>query len=128
MNNVTNLGRLDHQSAALLVIDMQNAFCHPEGTLGDSGVDVGPIQEVYRPLGRLVRAFQSAKIPVVWTVQAHLQPDRGRQGKRLPAHTERRSRVAALAGTWDAEIIEELAGLADDPTMVVQKHRFWRLL
>ena len=124
MNNVTNLGRLDHQSAALLVIDMQNAFCHPEGTLGDSGVDVGPIQEAYRPLGRLVRAFQSAQIPVVWTVQTHLQPDRGRQGKRLPAHTERRSRVAALAGTWDAEIIEELAGLADDPTMVVQKHRF----
>ena len=108
----------------MLVIDMQNAFCHPEGTLGDSGVDVGPVRRVYAPLGKMVSAFKGAGIPVVWTVQAHLQPDRGRQRKRLPSHTERRSRVAALAGTWDAEIVEELAGLADDPTMIVQKHRF----
>ena len=45
-------------------------------------------------------------IPVIWTVQEHLQPDRSRQQKRLPSHTERRSRVAALAGTWDAAIVD----------------------
>ena len=112
MSVAAGLDVLDTDSAALLVIDMQNAFCHPEGTLGDSGVDVGPVQDVYEPVGSLVKAFKAAGIPVVWTVQEHLQPDRGRQQKRLPSHTERRSRVAALAGTWDAEIIEELAGWA----------------
>ena len=124
MSGADNLTVLDPDSAALLVIDMQNAFCHPEGTLGDSGVDVGPVQEVYEPLGGLVKAFKATGIPVIWTVQEHLQPDRSRQKKRLPSHTERRSRVAALAGGWDAEIIEELAEWADDPTMVVRKHRF----
>lgn len=124
MTAVNSLSVLDSGSAALLVIDMQNAFCHPQGTLGDSGVDVGPIREIYQPLGQLIEAFKAAEIPVIWTVQAHLQPDRGRQKKRLPSHTERRSRVAALAGSWDAEIIEELAEWADDATMVVQKHRF----
>ena len=124
MNHRSDLSKLDPRSSALLVIDMQNAFCHPRGTLGDSGVDVGPVREVYEPLGRLVRAFRAEAVPVVWTVQAHLRSDRSRQRKRLPSHTERRSRVAALAGTWDAEIVEELAPLADDPTMVVQKHRF----
>ena len=119
-----NLDVIDPDSAALLVIDMQNAFCHPEGTLGDSGVDVSPVQEIYEPLGGLVEAFRAAGIPVIWTVQEHLQPDRSRQQKRLPSHTERRSRVAALAGTWDAEIIGELADWADEPTMVVRKHRF----
>ena len=124
MSEVFDLSVLDSGSAALLVIDMQNAFCHPQGTLGDSGVDVGGVQEVYQPLGQLVEAFEGAAIPVIWTVQAHLQPDRGRQRKRLPSHTERRSRVAALAGSWDAQIVEELADHAHDPTMVVQKHRF----
>ena len=124
MSQVTDLSALDRRSSALLVVDMQNAFCHPQGTLGDSGVDVGPVQEVYEPLGLLVNAFKAADIPVIWTVQAHLDPDRGRQRKRLPSHTERRSRVAALAGTWDAAIVDELAPLADDPTMVVHKHRF----
>ncbi|MCE2526574.1 MAG: isochorismatase family protein [Actinomycetia bacterium] len=123
MSEVIDLSALDSGSAALLVIDMQNAFCHPEGTLGDSGVDVSPVQEVYGPLGELIGAFKGAGIPVIWTVQAHLQPDHGREQKRLPSHTERRSRVAALAGSWDAQIVEELADLADDSTMVVRKHR-----
>lgn len=118
------LDSLPRTGSALLVIDMQNAFCHPEGTLGESGVNVSPIQEIYDPLSNLIGAFRDADIPVVWTVQAHLQPDRGRQRKHLPSHTERRARVAALAGSWDAEIVTELADLADDPTMVVQKHRF----
>lgn len=124
MSVAAGLDALDARSAALLVIDMQNAFCHPEGTLGESGVDVGPVQEVYEPIGGLVEAFRAAGIPVIWTVQEHLQPDRSRQQKRLPSHTERRSRVAALAGTWDVEIVEELAGWADEPTMLVRKHRF----
>jgi nicotinamidase-related amidase/catechol 2,3-dioxygenase-like lactoylglutathione lyase family enzyme len=124
MSDVTGLGVLDRGSSALLVIDMQNAFCHPRGTLGDSGVDVGPAQEIYQPLCRLVETFKAADVPVIWTVQAHLQPDWGRRQKRLPSHTERRSRVAALAGSWDGAIVDELAGLADDPTMVVLKHRF----
>lgn len=124
MSGETDLLRLDPQGSALLVIDLQNAFCHPQGTLGESGVDVRSTHQVYEPVAGLVRTFREASLPVIWTVQAHLQPDRGRQRKRLPSHTERRSRVAALAGSWDAEIVEELADLADDPTMVVQKHRF----
>ena len=124
MSDADQLHKLDPRSAALLVIDMQNAFCHPQGTLGDSGVNVGPIQEIYEPLGQLIGSFRAAKVPVIWTVQTHLQPDRSRERKQIPSHTERRSRVAALAGSWDAEIVEELAELADDPTMVVQKHRF----
>ncbi len=124
MNQAVELSALSPESAALLVIDMQNAFCHPEGTLGDSGVDVGPAQVVHGPIRRLVETFKAAEMPVIWTVQAHLQPDRSREQKRLPSHTERRARVAALAGSWDAEIVDELAELADDPVMVIQKHRF----
>ncbi len=63
-------------------------------------------------------------MPVLWTKQVHLEPDVSRARKRLLSHTARRKRVSALAGTWDAEIVDELADLADDPTFVVVKHRF----
>ena len=37
-----SIAALDPARTALLVIDMQNAFVHNEGTLGVSGVDVAP--------------------------------------------------------------------------------------
>ena len=29
--------KLDRQSSALLIVDMQNDFCHPEGAQGSAG-------------------------------------------------------------------------------------------
>lgn len=112
------------EQAALIVIDMQNAFCHAEGTLGISGVDIGPARATIAPVRDLVLAFRGAGIPVIWTRQVHLDKDASRGRKVLASHTSRRARVSALAGSWDADIVEELADLADDPTFVVTKHRF----
>jgi ureidoacrylate peracid hydrolase len=119
-----NLAPLPAETSALLVIDMQNAFCHPEGTLGISGVDVEPARRTYGPIRNLVEAFKDAGLPVIWTRQVHLEHDRSRSRKALAAHTAKRARVSALAGSWDAAIVDELADLADDPTFIVTKHRF----
>jgi ureidoacrylate peracid hydrolase len=110
---------------ALLVIDMQNAFCHAEGTLGISGVDVSPATAIIEPIRRVVEASRAAGIPVVWSQQEHFPVDWSRARKRLPSHTAKRARVSALSGTWDMEIVDELKGLAEaDPSLVVRKHRF----
>lgn len=119
-----SLDLLDPRASALLVIDMQNAFCHPKGTLGISGVDVKPMKGIIPKVKSLVQGFRKAGVPVVWTVQEHFEIDRKRQRKRLPSHTAKRKRVSALAGTWDAAIVRELEGFADDPAMVIHKHRF----
>jgi ureidoacrylate peracid hydrolase len=120
-----SLDLLHPSRTALLVIDMQNAFCHPEGTLGISGVDVGPAQEAIVRTRALIEHCKAGGIPVVWTLQEHLPVDESRARKRLLAHTAKRKRVSALAGTWDAEIVDELAPLAaEDPSLVVRKHRF----
>ena len=115
---------LDPQRTALLVVDMQNAFCHPEGTLGVSGVDVAPAQAAIPAVAALVRACRDAGLPVLWSQQVHFAADAGRARKRLPSHTQKRARVSALAGSWDAQLVDELAPLADDPTLVFTKHRF----
>lgn len=110
--------------AALLVIDMQNAFIDPKGTLGISGVDVAPAQQTVPIVRGLVEAFGSAGLPVIWTKQVHLERDVARSRKVLPSHTAKRKQVSALPGTWDSEFVDELKDLADDPTYVIVKHRF----
>lgn len=111
-------------SAALVVIDPQNAFVHPEGTLGISGIDVAPAQEAMHSIRRLVERFKAAGLPVVWTQQVHLEQDASRARKVLASHTSKRKQVSALSGSWDAEFVDEVADLVDDPTYVVVKHRF----
>jgi ureidoacrylate peracid hydrolase len=119
-----SLDALSPPTTALLVVDMQNAFCHPEGTLGISGVDVGPAQATIEPVRRLVEAARAAKVPVLWTQQEHFPVDASRAKKRLASHTAKRKRVSALSGSWDMDFVDELKPLADDPSFVIRKHRF----
>lgn len=119
-----NLDVLDIRKTALVVVDMQNAFCHKEGTLGISGVNTDHLNSVVTPLRALVRRCQAVNIPVLWTLQEHFPVDHRRERKRLPSHTAKRKRVAALVGTWDAEIIDELKEFANNPTFIIRKHRF----
>lgn len=123
-DSISDLDLIRPEKAGLLVIDMQNAFCHDEGTLGLSGVPIAPARATIAPVRRLVESFQQAGLPVVWTKQVHLDADASRARKVLPSHTQKRARVSALNGSWDAAIVDELADLATDPTMVVTKHRF----
>lgn len=120
----TTLNGLSADRAALLVIDMQNAFAHPEGTLGVSGVNVAPALETIPVVRRLVEAFRAADRPVIWTQQVHLAADAARDAKQLASHTAKRKRVSAISGSWDAAFVDELADLVDDPTYVIVKHRF----
>jgi nicotinamidase-related amidase/predicted enzyme related to lactoylglutathione lyase len=119
-----SLDALAPEKTALLVVDMQNAFCHPDGTLGISGVDVGPAQAIIEPVRRLVEAAREAQVPVVWTQQEHFPVDWSRARKRLAAHTAQRKRVSALAGSWDMNFVDELKPLATDPSFIIRKHRF----
>jgi ureidoacrylate peracid hydrolase len=119
-----SLNPLAHDRTALLVVDMQNAFCHPQGTLGISGVDVTPAQATVEPVRRLVEAARAAAVPVLWTQQEHFAVDASRARKRLASHTAKRKRVSALSGTWDMDFVDELKPLAGDPTFIIRKHRF----
>ncbi len=115
---------LDPATTALLVIDMQNAFCHPDGTLGISGVNVEPAQRIISPVRSLIERCRAGGIPVVWTLQEHFATDNSRARKKLATHTSKRKQVSALTGSWDAEIVEELSPFASDPALIVRKHRF----
>lgn len=118
------IDNLDIKKSALVVIDLQNAFCHPQGTLGKSGLDTDRLGSVVQPLREIIERCHEINMPVLWTVQEHLQGDKRRGRKKLPSHTSKRKGVSALAGTWDAAIVDELQDLVTNPTFVIRKHRF----
>jgi nicotinamidase-related amidase/catechol 2,3-dioxygenase-like lactoylglutathione lyase family enzyme len=72
----------------------------------------------------LAEAFRAHGLPVIWTRQVHLAKDASRDAKTLASHTAKRKQVSAISGSWDAQLVDELADLADDPTFVMTKHRF----
>src|SRR5256886_15078958 len=110
-----SLESLSLDTTALLAVDMQNAFCHPEGTLGISGVDVGPAQATIEPVRRLVEAARAARLPVLWAQQEHFAADASRARKRLASHTPHRKQGSALSGSWDMGLVGQLKPPAHDP-------------
>jgi len=118
------LDSIDLRKSALIVVDLQNGFCHKDGTLGQSGLDTDHLGTVVPPLRKVIERCKQAGMPVLWTLQEHFEKDARRARKRLQPHTAKRKGTVALAGSWDAEIVEELADLADTPSYIVRKHRF----
>jgi nicotinamidase-related amidase len=65
----------DLSRTAIIVIDMQNDFCHPDGWLSHIGVDVGPARRPITPLSRLLPVLRRESVPVIWLNWGN-RPDR----------------------------------------------------
>jgi nicotinamidase-related amidase len=129
---------VDLARTAMIVVDMQNDFCHRDGWLASIGVDVTPARRPIAPLQRLLPALRDAGVPVVWLNWGN-RPDRlnlspallhvynptGRGcglGDRLPT-----TGAAVLEkDSWSAAVVDELRPPLSD--IRVDKYRmsgFW---
>ena len=92
---------------ALVVVDMQNDFADPSGSLFVAGGDA-----LVDPVNRLTATARSAGATVVLTQDWHpsATPHFVTDGGPWPVH--------CVAGTWGAELV---AGLATDADAVVRK-------
>lgn len=116
--------RLDPTGAALLVVDMQNGYVHPNGDIGRRGQGAA-LQAVVPAVGRLVDLAHGAGLDVCWSRQEHLADDATRRVRRLQSHHhgEGRTHSPCLRGTWDAEIEGSLAARIGPSDYVFTKHR-----
>ena len=129
---------IDLTRTAMIVVDMQNDFCHAQGWLASIGVDVTPARAPIKSLHAFLPRLRDAHVPIIW-LNWGARPDRmnlspallhvykgsGRSaglGDPLPATG---SRVLTEA-SWSAQIVDELHQDAAD--IHVSKHRmsgFW---
>ena len=57
---------VDWNKSAMIIVDMQNDFCHPKGWLAGIGVDVAPARTPIGPLVKLLPKLRKAGVPVIW--------------------------------------------------------------
>jgi biuret amidohydrolase len=63
------------ERAALLVIDMQNDFCHPDGFFGSQwGADLSPVRQIIPRIQTVIAWARQQQMPVIYTRESHL-PD-----------------------------------------------------
>lgn len=98
-----NLGK----RPALIVIDMQNGFCRPEGFMAKIGLAYEPSAEVIGPISRLLGAARRAGIPVFFT-RYSLNADYSDAGLLLEVFPQIEGTGGMVRETWDADVVEEL--------------------
>jgi ureidoacrylate peracid hydrolase len=103
--------QLGRRRTALLMIDMQNGFIDPAGSVARIGFPVQQLAAAIVPCERLLAAARGAGLPVAHTRYVYRPglTDGGVMVEHMLPELRRES--ALVAGTWDAEIITRLAAL-----------------
>jgi nicotinamidase-related amidase len=127
----------DLAASAVVVVDMQNDFCHHDGWLAGIGVDTGVLRPVIRDVARLVPALRNRGVPVIWlnwgsrpdranlppNVLHVYDPDGVSAGIGSPAGHAPAARSGAVLtkGSWGAALTDGLTAAGGD--IQVDKYR-----
>ena len=110
---------LERPGSAVLVIDVQNDYCHPDGVFARAGLKVSDLNGLIERTNKLVRAARNAGRPVIWVRMEWVDlEDVGLLAERSPFLREEGLRV----GSWGAQAVDGLDIAPDD--VVVTKKRF----
>jgi len=129
---------LDLAHSAMIVVDMQNDFCHPEGWFAQKGISTRITRRPVPRLRQLLPSWRHAGGRVIWlnwgirADRMNLPPIVHFMGKRSAAgigygdHSPIDHGPAVVQGQWGAQNIAELPAEPED--IRVFKHRlsgFW---
>jgi len=105
---------LDPDDSALIVGDMQNGFCHPDGSLYAPGSEA-----IIEPITDLLSRARATGIQIVYVRDVH-PPEQFEDAHYYDEFDRWGEHV--VAGSWEAELVEELTVTDDD--LVVEKHTY----
>jgi len=114
------------ERTGLIVVDLQNGFCHPDGAIGRAlGAQAVAVPASIVPTSAaLIRACREHGVGVWATRQVHARRDRARERRVLPSHLSRFGVTDLCArGTWDAELVDDIAEALGPDDEVIVKHR-----
>jgi ureidoacrylate peracid hydrolase len=115
---------LDPSRCAIVVVDVQNDFCHPDGAAARLGQDVTAAQAIIPEIEALASAGRRQEVPVIFVRTAHSHwtdtpawRTRGRAGTTIDVE---RAPIAEV-GSWGAELFCVVPQPED---LVLVKHRY----
>ena len=104
----------DPEETAVVVVDMQNGFCHPDGSLY-----APPSEEALEPVTDIVAAARDAGAQVVYTRDVH--PEDQFEDNHYYDEFDRWGEHV-VEGTWDAELHDDLD--VRDEDIIVEKDTY----
>ena len=124
---------IDLQRAAIIVVDMQNAFAKPGGMLDLFGADISGAASVIQVNQQLLAAARKAKVEIIYlamTYKADLSNAGGptspnyhkELGLRLMREKPEHAGKLLIDGSWDWQIVDELK--PHDNEMLIRKSRY----
>jgi nicotinamidase-related amidase len=106
---------------ALIVVDMQNGFCHPDGSLPKLGASLAGGDAAVANAAIAVARAREAAVPVIFTRHVY-RPGFYDEGPWLTGRSPELASVGGLlTGSWDGDVVDELGRRPDD--LVVDKVR-----
>jgi nicotinamidase-related amidase len=107
--------KLDPLTTAVIVVDMQNDFCHAGGYYGAAGRDVSAHAAAIAPVASLIARARAAGSPIVFTRLVYDE----RAGAMEERHAIRPKRWSSSGkrlepGSWGAAVVDELAPHSTD--------------
>ncbi|MFQ5855418.1 MAG: cysteine hydrolase family protein [Anaerolineae bacterium] len=110
--------KIHPRHTVLIVVDMQNDYCHPEGALAHNGTDVSSTQAMLPRLVALIEAARQAGTKIIFIRTTHDEWTDSPARKELP---RLRSMPVCRTGTWGSEFYGVSPGPDD---YVITKHRY----
>ena len=112
--------QVDPRVAALLIIDMQNDFCHPQGVSGKRGRQLTMAIEMAPRLEAFINACRAVGIPAIFVQTIHYpwtdSPSWVRRLQKDPGDS------VCRPGTWGAQFYGGIQ--PRDGEIVITKHRY----
>ena len=110
------------RKSALIIVDVQNDFCHPEGLFAKKGLDVGAVTEIMPNIQRLIDAAHASGRPVIYIQNVEDESTDAEAWIMRPDGDENTpNENVTRRGTWGAEIYQLKP---DERDIVIEKHRF----
>lgn len=121
---------LDPRTTALLVIDMQNDFCHPDGFFAGAGHDVSTCAAAVQQTKKLIEQVRPLGLPVFWSQSINPEPPKYKFPPlrfRAPRESDEFQKKVGgtncfVPGTWGTEIVDDLSPQPED--VIIQKPRY----
>jgi len=96
---------LDIRHSALIVIDMQNAYCDPHGEFARIMPDPHACSAVIQPCVQAISAARHAGVPIIYTIKVGLTASVPTVSFKAAATN---SDSVLRVGTWSAEIVDAI--------------------
>lgn len=112
---------VDPRHSALVIVDMQNDFCHPNGVMGKAGEDLGEFPGAIAANAELLAAARAAGVMVVHVQNTNLPAARPWSARGLVSEHDKVRRLT-VPGSWGAASVDELAPRPSE--LIVPKHRY----